>query len=152
MHMGGSVRLLVTGASANGRSYLAEERQLSGENVAPGTAILNLFRSEEGPLAPLPSGQGAYIQDRLRPGQVSWRIIERAGADKPASVTLRHRNTIELAVVLSGDGELVLGDGPHHIGAGDCIILPGVDHALCPGPSGCRLMAFDIGTPAPTAR
>jgi uncharacterized cupin superfamily protein len=63
---------------------------------------------------------------------------------------LHHRNAIDLVVILDGDGELMLGDGPHPVRTGDCVVMAGLDHALHPGPGGCCLMSFAIGA-APAA-
>jgi mannose-6-phosphate isomerase-like protein (cupin superfamily) len=146
-------RLLVVGIGADGRSCIVEHRELIPEAVTPGTSIMSLFTTDRGPLRTLPAGLGTYVQDRLSPGQVSWRIIIRApGSPVVETATgtgLRYKNTIEFAVVLEGSGELVLGDGSHAIRVGDCIVLPGSDHALRAGAEGCRLMAFDIGMPPP---
>jgi mannose-6-phosphate isomerase-like protein (cupin superfamily) len=143
----------VVGIGADGRSCIVENRALVQERVAPGTSIMQLFTTDKGPLGPFPAGLGTYVQDRLSVGQVSWRIIIRdpgsPAVETATGAALRHKNTIEFAVMLEGSAELVLGDGPHEIHAGDCIVLPGSDHALRAGPDGCRLMAFDVGTPPP---
>lgn len=71
-------------------------------------------------------------------------------SDAPApSTELHHRNAIDLVAILEGGGEMLLGDGAHPVQAGDCIVMAGSDHRLSPGPQGCRLMAFAIGTPSP---
>ncbi len=62
---------------------------------------------------------------------------------------LYHRNAIDLVVLIERAGELLLGDGPHPVRSGDCIVMAGIDHGLRPGPSGCRLLSFAIGTPPP---
>jgi len=148
-----TARLLVLGVDDDGRSCVVEERPIATDPVAPGTSLDQLYTSDGGTPGPFPAGLGTFVLDRLAPGQVSWRIIVRE-PDSPAVETgggteLRHKNTLELAVVLEGGGDLVLGDGVHPIAAGDCLVLPGSDHALRSGPDGCRLMAFDIGAPPP---
>ncbi len=49
--------------------------------------------------------------------------------------------------MLEGSAEMLLADGAHTVRAGDCIVMPGSDHGLRTGPEGCRLMAFELGTP-----
>jgi hypothetical protein len=49
----------------------------------------------------------------------------------------------------AGCGEMVLQDGAHPVAAGDCVVLPGVDHAMRPGPDGCRILVVSIGTAPP---
>jgi mannose-6-phosphate isomerase-like protein (cupin superfamily) len=88
----------------------------------------------------------------LPPGHVSWFAVEHqprpADGQSPAA-ELHYRNAIDLVAVLEGGGEMLLGDGSHPVQAGDCIVMAGSDHRLRPGPQGCRLMAFAIGTPTP---
>jgi mannose-6-phosphate isomerase-like protein (cupin superfamily) len=149
-----STRLLVVGIGPDGRSCIVEERELIPETVAPGTSIMPLFTSDKGPLSAFPPGLGTYVQDRLTPGQATWRItVKDPGTSivaPAAGAELRYRNTLEFAYMLEGSAELVLGDGAHAIRAGDCIVLPGSDHAMRTGPEGCRLMCFDLGTPPPS--
>jgi mannose-6-phosphate isomerase-like protein (cupin superfamily) len=146
-------RVLVVGRDETGRSCIVEEREVAPQDVAPGTAMAQLFTSDGVP-GPYAAGLGTFVLDRLAPGQVSFRIIEREpgspSVETEVGTELRNKNTLELAMVLEGGGELVLGDGPHRISAGDCMVLPGSDHALRTGPDGCRLLAVDIGTPPPT--
>jgi hypothetical protein len=148
-----SGRVLIVGRDAEGRSCVVEEREVAPREVAPGAALAQLYLSEPGPLRGFPRGLGTFVLDSLVPGQVSMRIIERVPGSPSVStadgVELRNKNTLELAMVLHGGGELVLGDGAHPIGVGDCIVLPGSDHALRTGPDGCRLLAVDIGTEPP---
>jgi mannose-6-phosphate isomerase-like protein (cupin superfamily) len=148
-----SGRVLIVGRDDAGRSCVVEDREVSLEGVAPGTAMAQLFTSEA-TLGPYPAGLGTFVLDRLAPGQVSFRIIEREpgspSVSTDAGTELRNKNTLELAMVLEGGGELVLGDGTHTISAGDCMVLPGSDHALRTGPHGCRLLAVDIGTTPPS--
>jgi len=144
--------VLIVGRDARGASCIVDEREIAPREVAPGAALAQLFLSDGVP-GPYPLGLGTFVLDGLAPGQVSFRIIERApGSPSVATGTgteLRNKNTLELAMVLEGGAELVLGDGTHQISAGDCVVLPGSDHALRTGPDGCRLLAVDVGTALP---
>ena len=148
------MRLLVVGVDAEGRSCVAEEREVAPEAIdaVPGTSVAALFTTDQSPPPPCPPGLGAFIGDALAPGRVSWYVVEHepraAGPGEHTVATALHwRNAIDLVVVLAGGGDMVLGDGPHPVRGGDCIIMAGSDHGLRPGPDGCRLMAFAIGTP-----
>ena len=62
---------------------------------------------------------------------------------------MHHSDALDLVFVHEGSGELVLQDGPHPVSAGDCVVMPGVDHAMKAGPNGIRLVVVTIGTPPP---
>lgn len=151
------MRLLVTGLDEAGRSCVVEETDIGPTAIdgVPGAAVASLFTTGESPPPPCRPGLGTRIADRLAPGLVHWYVVEheaRADADAASVATeLHHRNAIDLVVMLEGSGDLLLGDGAHPVRAGDCIVMPGTDHGMRPGPDGCRLMAFAIGTPPPPA-
>jgi mannose-6-phosphate isomerase-like protein (cupin superfamily) len=150
-------RLLILGLDPHGRSCVASEIPVVPTAIdgMPGAAIATLFATSQSPPPPCPPGLGTLIEGRPAPGLVQWYVIEhepRSPAHERATGTeLHHRNAIDLVVILDGDGELVLGDGPHPVRSGDCVVMAGLDHALRPGPGGCRLMSFAIGASSPAA-
>jgi mannose-6-phosphate isomerase-like protein (cupin superfamily) len=152
------MRLLVLGQDANGRSCVAENSDVAPAAIdgIPGASIAQLFATNQSPPPPCPPGLGKRLEDRLAPGLVRWYVIDHephAVTDEPsAAVELHHRNAIDLVVILSGDAQLILGDGPHPVGTGDCIVMAGTDHGMLPGPNGCRLLSFAVGTPPPAQR
>jgi len=145
------VRLLTLGVDAEGKSCVVEDREVEPVAIGgvPGAAAAMLYGSTDSPPSPGPAGLGRRLEDRLGPGLVSWAVVDHQPAttvaDHSATTELHHRNTIDLIVVLAGSGDLWLGDGIHPVSVGDCIVMPGVDHGLRPGPDGCRLMSFSIG-------
>jgi mannose-6-phosphate isomerase-like protein (cupin superfamily) len=149
------MRLLITGLDDAGRSCIVEETDVDPTAIEglPGTAVATLFATRESPPPPCEPGLGTSLEDRLAPGLVHWFVVThapRTGTDAETPATqLHHRNAIDLVVMLEGTGDLILGDGVHPVRAGDCIVMPGTDHGLRPGPDGCRLMSFAVGTPPP---
>jgi mannose-6-phosphate isomerase-like protein (cupin superfamily) len=149
------MRLLITGVDELGRSCIVDEVDVDPTAIEalPGTAVATLFATSESPPPPRQPALGTRLEDRLAPGLVHWFLVThapRAGGDEATPATeLHHRNAIDLVVVLEGTGDLILGDGHHPVRAGDCIVMPGTDHGLRPGPDGCRLMSFAVGTPPP---
>jgi mannose-6-phosphate isomerase-like protein (cupin superfamily) len=147
------VRLLVTGLDETGGSCIVEEAEIEPSAIegVPGTAVARLFETRQNPPPACQPGLGKRLEDRLAPGLVQWFVVSHqplAGTHEQTPATeLHHRNTIDLVVILDGSGELMLGDGPHPVRAGDCIVMPGTDHGLRPGADGCRVMSFAIGTP-----
>ena len=148
------MRRLVLGLDGDGRSCVAEEGEVVPAAIdgLPGVAAATLFATSQSPPPPCEPGLGTLANDQLTPGLVRWFVVEhepRTSSGDHPGVELHHRNAIDLVVVLEGDGELILGDGPHPVNVGDCIVMAGLDHSLRPGPDGCRLMSFAIGTPPP---
>jgi mannose-6-phosphate isomerase-like protein (cupin superfamily) len=146
-------RLLKLGVDSAGRSCIAHEGDIDARAVAPGaaTTIASLFSIPQSPPPRTLPGQGRFRPDVLDPGHVSWYIVDHPPhtpdcPDLPPQ-DLHHRNVIDCLFIFEGSAQLVLGDGAHRVGAGDCIVMEGNDHAFRPDPGGCRLMAFAIGTP-----
>ena len=50
-------------------------------------------------------------------------------------------------MILGGQVELILDDGPHALQTLDCVVMTGVDHAWRAGPEGCVISGAAIGTP-----
>jgi quercetin dioxygenase-like cupin family protein len=59
---------------------------------------------------------------------------------------MHHTDTVDLNFIVSGSCELVLDDGNHTCGAGDLVVVPGVDHSWINGPDGCVFNSVTVGT------
>jgi mannose-6-phosphate isomerase-like protein (cupin superfamily) len=147
------MRLLVLGVDGAGRSCVVEQRDsldFSTIPGVPGTTIARLFGTSESPPRSSPPGEGKKIADSLPPGHVSWYVIDHKayaeGERESAATELHYRNAIDLIFLLEGSGDMLLGDGAHPVEAGDCVVMAGTSHGLRPGPQGCKLMAFAIGS------
>ena len=140
------------GVDDEGRSCVVSERPVSAAAIPsiPGTAAASLFKTEQSPPPPCAPGQGTVVPSDLAPGVVHWYVVEHeppTSREDHAGTELHRRDSIDLVIVLDGSAELLLGDGTHPVHERDCIVMAGVDHGLRPGPEGCRLMSFAIGTP-----
>lgn len=150
------MRKLTAGVDAEGRSCL-----LSAEEVEPGpvagmatVAVANLFATAQSLPPAWPPARGASVDVQLAPGMLRWMMVEHRpheeGEDTGIPGTMHHSDTVDLIYVVEGGADLWLEDGPHPIGPGDCVVEPGVDHAMAPGPNGCRLLVVSVGTPPPS--
>jgi mannose-6-phosphate isomerase-like protein (cupin superfamily) len=148
------MQLLIVGTDPEGRSCVTERTDVAPAAIPgiTGSAMASLYTTDQSPPAPGPPGLGPRTNSVLPPGHISCFVVEHAPrgpsyADLPPTTELHWRNALEIVVLLDGTADMVLGDGPHPIAAGDCVVLRGGDHALRPGADGCRLVAFSVGTP-----
>jgi hypothetical protein len=150
-----SVRNLVTGIDAEGRSCIADEAEIVTEPVGAyaGLKMAALFRVDQSPPRPRPPALADTVDVQLPPGHVRWMIIEHAPyAERRAetgATTMHHTDTLDFVFVQHGSAELVLHDGAHQVSVGDHVVTTGVDHAWKAGPGGARLLVVSIGTPIP---
>ncbi len=87
---------------------------------------------------------------QMAPGLVHWMVVDLepySDEDAPTLATeLHYNNTIELFCVLEGSMNTGLGDGGAlDLHPGDCVAMPGVDHATRAGPDGARVLSISIG-------
>jgi mannose-6-phosphate isomerase-like protein (cupin superfamily) len=145
------MRLFVLGLDAQGRSCLVEEREVTSVEAMPGVAVASLFATTECPPTPPPPGHGVFDDNLLAPGLVHWMVVDLAPyseEDEPTLATeLHYNNTIELFCVLQGSVNTILGVGALDLHPGDCVAMPGVDHATRAGPEGARVLSISIGLP-----
>ncbi|MCU1461685.1 MAG: hypothetical protein JWO37_1760 [Acidimicrobiales bacterium] len=74
-------------------------------------------------------------------GGTRWRLVHHG----PNRVAASHRTkTLDYDVVLSGQLDLLLDDEEIRLGAGDCVLLPGVNHGWRAGPNGAVLLVVMI--------
>jgi mannose-6-phosphate isomerase-like protein (cupin superfamily) len=143
------MRLLTLGIDDQGRSYLAEEREVETTSVIPGVAMTSLFATSECPPKAPPPGVGIFDDMQMVPGTVNWMIVDLepySEDNEPNLATEMHYNTtIELFCVLEGSIHTVLGVGALDLRPGDCVAMPGVDHATHAGPAGARVLSISIG-------
>jgi mannose-6-phosphate isomerase-like protein (cupin superfamily) len=150
------MRKLITGVDAKGRSCLLEVVDVTPTRApgAHGVDVARIHATTEAPPPARAPALGDFIDTSLAPGLVRWLVVEHAprGAGEPptTATTIHHTNALDLVFVHAGTGEMVLQDGAYPVVAGDCVVLPGVDHAMRPGPDGCRILVVSIGTAPPT--
>ena len=141
--------MLITGVDASGRSCAVQDDlvTLQGDASAEGILYSVLYATPSVPSIASTGGRVADNYDLGVPvGAIRWWTSEYAPG---AAFSMHHTDTVDLDVVLSGSVELILDDGGHVLGAGDSVVVTGVDHAWRAGPEGCRLNVMTIGVSPP---
>jgi mannose-6-phosphate isomerase-like protein (cupin superfamily) len=145
------VRRLVLGVDASGRSCIVESSALAAQAIEGlrGSSIARLWTVDESPPPPVVKGLGRHRPGVLSPGHVDWYVIDHAPRDDdrepPPHRDMHYRDVVDLLLIIDGSAQLLLGDGAHQVGAGDCIVMAGTEHAFRPDACGCRLMGFAVG-------
>ncbi len=142
---------MVTGVDGSGRSCVVSDGEVAftGGGDRGGISIADLFSTATAPPPARPAGRADFVDLGVGPGLVHWIAVDYA----PGAATHMHcTDTVDIEIVLTGSVELQLGDGVHHLQAGTCVVMNGVDHAWRAGPAGCRLSVLAIGTPPPVSR
>jgi quercetin dioxygenase-like cupin family protein len=131
------MRRIVTGLDDAGRSCVIEETPLGTE-----LGRTTVFQTSESP-ARVPPHDGHETMDLGgAAGTVDWRVV-RFG---PEFATEMHvTNTFDFDIVLEGTAELILEDGPHAIGPGDLLAIPGILHGWRAGPAGFTIAILLLG-------
>ena len=144
------MRRILTGIDAEGRSYVVEDvdvptRSVEGIIVRAWT----LFATASSPPAPAPRQVGHHYPSSPEPGLLRWIVVDHQPRtdDTPIdiSATVHHQDAIELVFVVSGTTHLVLDVEEREVGAGDCVVLPGVNHAWRDDEHGCQFLVTSLG-------
>jgi quercetin dioxygenase-like cupin family protein len=134
----------MTGVDAADRSCLLEEASLALKAARSGShQLARVYQTDAAPPSARAAGPGNSVDVGLAAGILRWIIIT---FEPRAEFPMHHTDTIDCVVVLDGSLELGLDDGWHPLQAGDCAVIPGVEHAWKSGPAGCRLSVTAIGT------
>ena len=138
--------MLVTGVDSEGRSCVVRDEAPKFEQVGPGFGMASLFATPTSPPPPRPAGRADSIDVGVAPGLLRWDLIDYAPG---ATAAMHHTDSVDFEVILSGDLELILDDGPHSLAPGDIAVVTGVDHGWKAGPEGARMAVLIAGTPPP---
>ncbi|HEY6533431.1 MAG TPA: hypothetical protein VIY72_14075 [Acidimicrobiales bacterium] len=143
------MKLVTLGIDDEGRSCVVNERQIETTPAIPGVSVMNLFSTIEVPPVAPPPGEGAFDDMGMVPGTMTWMIVDlepyEEGAEKGLANEMHYNTTIELACLLEGSVHYELGVGTADLAPGDCVAMPGVDHATFAGPDGARMVSISIG-------
>src|ERR1700733_9856780 len=97
-----TMRTIITGTDAGGRSCVASEFELPpAEDFLDVTA---LFRTHSNPPDRRPEGVGVLNVLGIPPGHLQWQIVRwapRTPGDPPANATMHHTDTIDLDLVIA---------------------------------------------------
>lgn len=117
-----------------------------------GTALVDVWRSDEVPLDLGPIGDPTAAPFALMPTGSLFRVID-LGPTSPAEPMWHRTDSVDCIYVASGCCSLLHRDGRLDLGAGDTIVVRGIEHAwINEGDEVCRLVDVSIaatGGPAP---
>lgn len=137
------MRCFIVGSDDAGRSCVLEEREVSFGEIAPGLSVHGIYKIRESPPAARPAGRAELVDLGVEPGQCSWALWR---FEPGGEAGMHQTDTVDFDVVLEGTVELILDDGTHPLGSGDCVVMTGVDHGWRAGPKGCLLSATALGS------
>ncbi|HEY6533787.1 MAG TPA: hypothetical protein VIY72_15880 [Acidimicrobiales bacterium] len=149
------MRKIITGVNAEGQSCIVEVSELTTHAIPEVDYLTraSLYATGSAPPPPGPAQTGHFIDTRLAPGMVRWSLLDHLPRDQvdaeATSATLHHSAAVDLVFVLDGSTRLILQADEIDLGAGDCVVMAGVDHAQVNGPEGCRMLSVSVGAPWP---
>ncbi len=135
------MRKIVTGVDSDGRSCVVEQSDLGGPEEQ--VTLAQVFTTHTVVPGPRPVGKGADLDLGVAPGHTRWLIVH---WPPNATAHMHHTDTVDYDVVLSGSITLILDDGDHYLGPGDCAVITGVDHDWKAGPDGCTKSVVLLGS------
>ncbi len=145
------MRRIITGVDEQGRSCVLEDDDVSPavfEGIL-GVRSGTLWATETSPPPSAPEQVGEYRDLRLTPGQLRWIVVDhdppQGGSGPEICTVLHHQDALELVFIVSGSTTLVVDTDERALRGGDCVVLPGVDHAFETGVDGCRMLAVAVG-------
>lgn len=138
--------ILITGVDDQGHSCVVEERTVHAKPYeSTGITVSLAAETESCPPPPRPPGHGDLHRIIDTPGITRWSFVF---FPPGATTAVHHTDTLDFDLILEGDVDLILDDGPHHLGTGDGVVVAGVDHGWeNPYEQPCRMSIVVIGTP-----
>lgn len=133
------MRRIITGVDADGRSCVVEETSLSD----PDNMLSEVYATDR-PIPPArqPAG-GQHMDLHVAPGHTRWLVV-RWAPDLEAQ--FHHTDSIDYDTVMDGSMTLILDDGEHELGPGDCVVMVGVGHGWRSGSAGCTMSVVVLGS------
>lgn len=120
------VRRVVTGHDKSGRAILEIDDVLTGEARRPGTTASVIWTTESFPVDNATPGDAAARQvGTTLPNGTVFRVLE----VQPGNGPRMHRtNSIDYAMILSGEIDMEMDDTVVHFKAGDVLVQRGTIH------------------------
>ncbi len=149
------MRTLISGVDDEGRSCVVSDgdRTTSGVPGIPGVLNAVLYQTTESPPPARPPALADNVDVQLPAGLLRLMVVDHAPHEPdsvPTTSTKMHNtDALDIVYVVEGRANLVLEDGQHAVGPGECVITPGTDHAWEAGPEGVRFLVFSLGIPPP---
>jgi mannose-6-phosphate isomerase-like protein (cupin superfamily) len=160
------IRRLVTGIDENDKAVVLFDSRLSLEQRSPGIATANLWITESHPpsmsktdtasrpigISPPDTGTTFRIVEfspidpgtvaQMPPDMVMKRVDHPPAKGLPVTHPMMHRTrTLDYAVILSGEIDMMLDDMSVHLKAGDTIVQQATNHAwINHGTEPCRIL------------
>jgi quercetin dioxygenase-like cupin family protein len=138
------MRALIASVDDQGRSGVVEETELVFDQHGGPLETAVVATTQTCPPPAGPPGHASRVDLGVPPGMARWLVVN---FPPGSSAPLHHTDSIDLVFVFEGSAELILDDGAHPLGPGDCVMLKGVDHGWQAGPGGCRISSVVVGTP-----
>jgi mannose-6-phosphate isomerase-like protein (cupin superfamily) len=178
MDESGTTRRIVTGHDAQGKAVALFDGAVAARQRSPGgNAVTMLWVTEETPVAHSGSADRAEAKVGVPPPQNGsiFRIVDfppatsdvppvdhhkmlvEMGIDPATQGYMRHRHThrtrsIDYAVILDGEIDMLMDDTEVHMKAGDVLVQQGTNHAwVNNGTKPCRIAFILIDAKEPAA-
>ena len=149
------MRTLITGIDAEGRSCVVSDGEVATSAVPGIPGVLNavVYQTTESPPPARSPALAENVDVQLPAGLLRLMVVDHEAHEPSHGLTtatkLHNTDALDIVYVIEGDADLVLEDGTHALGRGECVITPGTDHAWRSGPEGVRFLVFSLGTPPP---
>ncbi len=136
------MRWMITGLDDTGRSRILSDGARHLADVKE-TSIERILVTQQSPPPPVPGGSALHRDLGVGEGLLHWRIVTWG---PNFELPMHHTDTIDLDCVIEGSVDLLLDDGVHTLGPGDCVVVPGVDHGWRTGATSCIIALALFGT------
>ena len=137
------MRFIEVGRNENGRSCVAEVREIKASTAEFGPAVDILWTTKEFP--PEVPVRRRRPDERARAGLSGHTSLWVIATYEPNGALEMHcTDTQEYVTLLLGSVTMHLEDGDFELQAGDTAMLPGLMHGWKAGPDGCTISAVSL--------
>ena len=163
---GDTIRRLVTGLDEKNKAVVLFDGEIPVDSRSPGVGLANLWITDSYPpsfskadtasrpigISPPDNGTAFRIVEfspidaaavaKMPPDMISRRVDRSPAKGLPATHPMMHRTrTLDYAVILSGEIDMMLDDTTVHLKAGDVVVQQATNHAwINRGTQPCRIL------------